>query len=237
MKAILGIALFAAVVAAAVWERNSIGKLRAENEALRVERLEADQLANENRELPGLRAAAGAIVAGENASSSTELLRLRGEVNRLRAQTQDPAKLRAENERIAAEIASGKFAPKRLADMEGFVPREQWTSAGLATPEAAVQSYFGAIVAADVDLMLRCLTLENAEPMRRQFEQDPVRFRNEFQKEVAQLFGKATGMRIAGKRQLSEDSVSLHVQFAAEGTAMPMTLRRVANEWKVDKLE
>jgi len=236
MKAILGIVLFGAVVVAAVWERNSIGKLRAENEALRAERLEADQLANENRELPELRTAAGATVAEENAGPSTELLRLRGEVSRLRAQTQDSSKLRGENERIAAEIASGKFAPRRLANMEGFLPREQWESAGLATPEAAVQSYFAAMVSANVDLLLRCLTPENAEPMRRLFQEDPVRFRTD-QKQTAQVFGKAAGLRVTGQQQISEDSISLQVQFAADGTTMPMTLRRVGNEWKFDKWE
>ena len=237
MKAAFGIALIAIPFAAAVWERNSMGKLRAENEALRAERIEADQLANANRELPGLHAAAGATIAEATAGSSTELLRLRGEVSRLRVQTQDPAKLRAENERLAAEIASGKFATKRLADMEGFVPREQWAGAGLATPEATLQSYLGAIVTSDVELMFRCLTPENSQPMRREFERDPVRFRNEFQKDVAQIFGRVAGMRIAGRRQLSEDSVNLQVQFAADGATMPMTLRRVANEWKLDKWE
>ena len=237
MKIIFGIALIAAVVAAAVWERNSINKLMAENEALRAERLEADQLENENRELPGLRAATVATLPEENASSSGELLRLRGEIDRLRAQSQVLVSLRAENQRIAAEIASGKFAPKRLADMEGYLPRERWASAGLATPEAAVQSYFAAIVAADIDFLFRCLTPENAEPIRQQLERDPERFRNEFQKDMAQLFDKATGFRIAERRQISDESVTLSVQFAADGVAMPMTLRRIGGEWKIAKWE
>jgi len=237
MKTILGIALIAAVVAAAVWERDSIGKLRAENEALRAERLEADQLSNENQELPGLRAAPVVTLPEESARSSTELLRLRGEVNRLCAQSQVLLGLRAENQRIAAEIASGKFVPKRLADMEGFVPREQWASAGLATPEGAVQSYLAAVVAADIDSLFRCLTPENAEPIRQQLERDPERFRNEFQKGMAQLFEKATGFRIAERSQISDDSVALSIQFAADGVALPMTLRRIASEWKIAKWE
>ena len=232
MKIVFGSALFGAMVAASVWEHNFIGKLRAENEALRAESLEADQLANENQELPKLRESM-ATVPEANVSSSTELLRLRGEVNRLRAQSQILLKLRAENERIAAEIASGKFAPKRLADMEGFVPREQWATAGLATPEAAVQSYFAAIVAMDIDSLFRCLTPENAEPIRQQLERDPERFRNEFQKSMAQLFDKATGFRISERSQISNDSITLSIQFAADGVVIPMTLRRIASEWKI----
>jgi hypothetical protein len=237
MKAIIGVMLLAAVMAVTVWERRFIGNLSAENESLRAAKLEVDRLVNENRELPELRTAVGATVTAENASPSTELLRLRGEVSRLRAQARDPARLRAENERIAAEIASGAFTPKRLANMEGFVPREQWTNVGLATPEAAVQSYFAAMVSADFDLLFRGLTTENAEPMRQQLERDPGRFRQEFQKDAARLFGQATGFRIADRRQNSDDSVTLHIQFAADGVVTPMTVRRVANEWKISKLE
>ena len=211
-------------------------KLKAENESLRAQLLEAERLEIENRQLPELRKAAPAAASDAATGPSIELLRLRGEVSRLRAQPLDTAKLRAENEQLAAEIKSGKFAPKRLADMDGFVPREQWASAGLATPEAAVQSYFAAMALGDVDLFLRCLITEVAEPMRREVERDPTGFRTAFQKS-GRPFGAATGVRIAGRRHLSDDTVQLHVQFAAEGSSTPMILRRVGNEWKITKWE
>src|SRR5215475_3269632 len=121
MKLLLGIALLAAVATVALWERGSIGRLRVANESLRAEKLEADRLANENQELSRLRSTVAAATTNESGRPSAELLRLRAEVSRLRAQAQEAATLRAENERIAAEIKSGKFAPKRLADMEGFI--------------------------------------------------------------------------------------------------------------------
>jgi hypothetical protein len=234
MKAIFGIALLAALVTVVAWERSSIGRLRAANESLRAQKIEAERLEAENRDLPKFRGDAGTDPLAVEAGPVTELLRLRAEVSRLRGQPQEAARLRAENERIATEIKSGKFAPKRLADMEGFIRREKCTNAGFATPEAAAQSYFIALVSGDVEQFVRCLTPEDAEQMRRQIEENPERFGNEFQKGMAQIFGKAAGLRIAGRRDVSDETITLELQFAAEGGVMPVPLRRIGNEWKLD---
>jgi hypothetical protein len=234
MRAVLGIVLLATVVTIAVWERGSVGRLRAANESLRAEKLEADRLANENRELPKLRSASAATFPGGGGAPSTELLRLRDEMRRLRAQPQEAARLRAENERLAAEIKSGKVGPKRLADMEGFIPRERWLSAGFATPEAAAQSFFGAMLSGDVDRFLRSAMPEDAERLRQLFNEDPERFRNELQETGSQLLGKASGFRIAEQTDASDTRITLNIQFAADGETLPLLLRRVGNEWKVD---
>ncbi len=104
---------------------------------MRADKLEAERLANENRDLPNLRASQPATV---ERGGDVELLRLRNEVRQLRAQQSETAKLRAANQRAAEELKSGRFTPRRLADMEGAVPREKWSFAGFATPEATVQN-------------------------------------------------------------------------------------------------
>jgi hypothetical protein len=228
MKTLFAIALLGLLAAAFVWERNAMNGLRAQNESLRAEKQEAGQLAGENRDLVGLRAAAGP--AGR--SDHTELLRLRNEVRRLRALQQEAEKLRAANHRVAEEIKSGKFTPRRLADVEGAVPREKWAFAGFATPEATVQSFLAAIVSGDPEQFLRCLSTRDAEQMRQKMAQDPESFRKDFLGELDKI-GKVSAFRITGTRSTDDDRMEILVQVVADGESMPLPLHRVGNEWKL----
>src|SRR6266516_80102 len=228
MKAIFAILVLAILGAAFAWERKAIVTLRAQNESMRADKLEAERLANENRDLPNLRAGQPATVErGGNA----ELLRLRNEVGPLRAQQPEIEKLRAANQRAAEEIKSGKFTPRRLADMEGAVPREKWSFAGFATPEATVQSFFVGIATGDPEQIMRCMTLEDAEGLRKQMAKDPEGMRKEFEEQFGKL-GKVSGFRITGTRRKGDDKVEVLVQVVADGQSMPLRLRRVDSEWK-----
>jgi len=228
MKTLLAIALLGLVAAAVFWERNAMDGLRAQNESLRAEKLEAGQLADENRDLPGLRATAGTA----QRSDRTELLRLRNEVRRLRAQQQEAEKLRAANQRVAEEIRSAKFTPRRLADVEGAVPCEKWTFAGFATPEATVQSFLAAIASGDIEQVMRCMPAEESERMKQQLAKDPESFRKEFLGGM-EKFGKLTAFRITGRRSIDDDRMEVLVQVVADGESMPLPLHRVGNEWKL----
>ncbi|HEU0008930.1 MAG TPA: hypothetical protein VFT34_03840 [Verrucomicrobiae bacterium] len=228
MKVLLAMALLGLLAAAFVGERNAMDRLRAQNESLRAEKLEAGQLADENRDLPGLRAAADPA----QRSDRTELLRLRNEVRRLRAQQQEAETLRAANQRVAEEIKSGKFTPRRLADMEGAVPREKWTFAGFATPEATVQSFLAAMVSGDLEQVMRCMPAEETERMKQQMAKDPESFRKEFLGGLDK-FGKLTAFRITGRRSIDDDRMEILVQVVADGESMPLPLHRVGNEWKL----
>jgi hypothetical protein len=229
MKTLFAIALLGLLAAAFFWERNAMDGLRAQNESLRAEKLEAGQLADENRELPGLRAAAGPT----QRSDHTELLRLRNEVRRLRAQQQEAEKLRAANQRVAEEIKSGKFTPRRLADMEGAVPREKWAFAGFATPEATAQSFFAGLASGEPEQFLNCLTPNLAAKMRAEMVQDPQRKQEEFKKAFAQM-ANLSAFRIVQQKPRSPDTVLLEIQVTVDGERMPMPLQRVGNEWKID---
>ena len=228
MKTIFAILVLAILGAAFAWERKAIVTLRAQNESMRADKLEAERLANENRDLPKLRAGQPATVEqGGNA----ELLRLRNEVRQLRAQQQEMVKLRAANQRAAEELKSGKFTPRRLVDMEGAVPREKWSFAGFATPEATVENFFAAIATADPEQIMRCMTPEGAEGLRQQMAKDPEGMRKEFEEQFGKL-GKVSGFRITGTRRKGDDKMEVLVQVVADGQSMPLQLRRVDNEWK-----
>jgi hypothetical protein len=229
MKTPFAIALLGLLTAGFFWERRAMEGLRAQNESLRPENSEAAQLANANRELPALRATAGTAKKTDRA----ELLRLRNEVRRLRVQQQEIEKLRAANQRVADEIKSGKFTSRRLADMEGALPREKWTFAGFATPEAAVQSFFAAVSTGDAEQIVRCMEPQLGESLRQGFENDPERFRQKMLQVTA--FASVSVFRIVEKQGVSDDEVEVRVQATVDGARLPLEFRRISAEWKLDR--
>jgi hypothetical protein len=118
--------------------------------------------------------------------------------------------------------------------MEGFVAREKWIRADFATPEAAVQSFFAAIVSGDPEQIIRCVSPEDAEQMRKEMARDPDNFRRGFQSELGKL-GKVAGLRITGSRQIDDDRMEISVQVSAGGESHEFPVRRFGNEWKLDK--
>jgi hypothetical protein len=122
-----------------------------------------------------------------------------------------------------------------MADVEGAVPRDKWVFAGFATPEAAVQSFFAALASADFDQVVRCTSPQGAERLRGEMANDPEKFRNEFEEGLGKM-GKLSGFRIIGTRPKGNDEerIEVLVQVVTDGKPMPLPLRRVGNEWKLD---
>ena len=110
MKSLLAIATLALLIATGWWERTQTDRLRANNEALRADQREVERLAAEKREQPKLSAAPS---EPEPQGGKTELLRLRNEVRQVRAQQLEADELRSGNQRVAEEIKSGRFTPRR----------------------------------------------------------------------------------------------------------------------------
>jgi hypothetical protein len=231
VKILPAVSVLVAAAFVITWQRNHNRTLRLENQTFNAERLEAERLMIENRDLPKLRAASAAAV---EPGTATELLRLRNEVGSLRRQQPEITRLRGENERLATELASGKFMVRRLADMDGFMPREKWANAGFATPEAAAQSVFAGLTSGDVGQFIRCFDAETAEQLRQQVGNAPEEMQQQVA-ETANQFGKVTGLRIVERRQEAEDQVTLKLQFSAEGQAITLRLRRAGIEWKASK--
>src|SRR5262245_54711836 len=146
MTKIIAVCLLAAALGAAWVQRNSIAALRQTNAAQRQQAVEAQERASANRRAPQQ----GDDQEIQSLTEATrELPKLRNEVRQLREQKPEIDRLRSENGRLAAQISSGANRPK-LAQMEGYVAKEQWVQAGFATPEATVQSYFWSIANQDI---------------------------------------------------------------------------------------
>ncbi len=229
MKPLLLLALIAVLAGAFLWERGASQQLRADNASLRADQEEADRLAADNAELTTLRASP---VEPLSAADRSELLRLRNEVRRLRDQRGELDKLRTANQRAAEELKAGKFTPRRLVDEPGAVPRDKWVPAGFATPEAAVQSFFAAVVSGDPNQFLACGTPKFAEMMKKEMAKDPDKFRQEFQLELGKL-AAASAFRIVEMRSKDDGTMEAKIQFTINGEAMPLPLRQIGNEWKM----
>ena len=226
MKTLLLLSLLATLLALGFWERSSIASLRAENAALSEQQASTTALAEENA---ALAQSLGIAPASGPEFSRAELLRLRNEVRRLRSSQSDPAKLRAENERLAGELSSGKIRPQRLADQPGFVARESWVKAGTATPEAALQMMLIGMRDADVDAMLQVLPLAQGAELRREMATHPERLRD-LDSQI-----KPTGFVIAGREELNAQTVRLKVKFAAQSEPMDFEFQNTGGSWRMSK--
>src|SRR5262249_25402593 len=132
----------------------------------------------------------------------------------------------------AEETKPGKFTPRRLADMQGAVPREKWSFAGFATPETTVQTFFAAIASGDPEQIIRCLPPRDAERMRQEMARDPQGSGKNFLAELDRM-GKVSAFRITGTRNIDESHSEVLVQVVADGESMPLPIQRVGDEWKL----
>jgi hypothetical protein len=221
--------LLACAAAGVAWQRNKLSELHRLNEALLADTQEADRLSAENQELQRLRAAGDR--ANDPAELKRELLKVRNQVRQLRGQVPEIARLQADNERLNAEIRSGKFTQRRLRDMEGFVAREKWANAGFTTPEATAQSVFWALREENLAQLAECVN-----PRLKEYFLTLLQPGQESQQANAmkewQSLAKINGFRIAERHVQAEDMVTLGIQCVADGTVMQMRFRRYGNEWK-----
>ena len=222
--------LAVAVVAAAV-QWNSAAKLRRENEELASASREVEQLARENADILRLRAENAEV---EKLRAETrDLLKLRNEVRQLRDEKPELEKLRAENQRIAAQIKSNSVPRPKLSDMPGFVAKETWVDAGFATPEATVRTFIWAMSQGNVSRLIACFPPDSPEA-RGFIDPDTGKPRENVLEEMKQMTN-IKGFRVSTRKEVSADEVMLGVQVSTGGEIMPLPLRRVGQEWKLDQ--
>ena len=222
-----GLLAIAAAVAAVQW--NSAANLRRENQELENANREAEQLARENEQIPKLRAENEEI---EKLRAEThDLLKLRNEVRKLREQQPEIEKLRVENQRIAAQIKSNSVPRAKLSDMPDFVAKETWGDAGFATPEATAKTFFWAGRERNLKRFIECFPY-NEKMVAELIDPDTGKLKEDLygMKEIITI----KGFRIAERKEMGDDKIILGLQVVTGGEIMPLPLRRVGQEWKLD---
>lgn len=221
-RSLLGVG---AVVALAVvlFRQSSIARLQDERTVLAADQDEAARLAKENGDLQAMRGDSDEVVRLRE--ENKDLPRLRNEVRQLRRRLDEMNALKAENARLRAQQA-GVGAGRAKARPPGYIPRRQFYDAGLATPEAALQTALWAWSTGNFDRMAQSMTPEDSEKFKKDLENE---------REELTKFGAALpGYLVLQTNTVSADEIDFSVQLLSDDTEpAKMRVRRVGNEWRV----
>ncbi len=192
----------------------------------------ADKLAKRDAELQVLRV------------QVQELLKLRHEARALRAGTNEIARLQEENRRLKA--ASTNSPPESPAptivvttgDAEEFIPKESWTFAGYATPEATLQSWMWSLREGDLNAFLESLGAEGYAKFQSQLQQSN-KSEEDLSADLKRQAEGFAGFQILDQNPTADDSITLLVRMPAGDGSPGVNIRhrflftRVGNEWKM----
>lgn len=207
-------------------------QLEAENAALRaeVEQLKAQVAATD---------AARQGDAKRAQSDVQDAVRLRGEVTQLRHAAKDAEKLRAENQqlknenqqlRTAASAAAATPPPATPAPAiaTGAIPKESWTFAGYATPEAALISAIWSMQQGNPKQYFESLTEEEQLRMAKTWEGKSA---DEIAAKHRNDTAAITGLRVL-QREEAADGAVIKVFIEGVNREERVRMQRVGNEWK-----
>jgi hypothetical protein len=159
-----------------------------------------------------------------------ELLRLRGQITRLRGEARGLAAAEAEHAALQQRLAAAKANPASIgaALPPGYILRRTARNAGQATPEATVETFLWAIEHRDVNTLLQTLTPADAQKLSEGLQRQGEDF--------WQGAAKLPGMRVSDQKPLADGSVELKLSIELEGTADQQTTkaRLVDGRWRIE---
>ena len=142
--------------------------------------------------------------------ATSELLKLRGEVARLRGEREEMLTRLA----AVAKTDSTTTAPSRGVETNWVnailvVGREQLVDAGNATPEAAWESRYWARAQGDYDAVIAA-----TDPQKVDVAKAWMGDRETFRERSKTMFGSFKGLQILARKEVADDRVELKYQFA-----------------------
>jgi hypothetical protein len=121
---------------------------------------------------------------------------------------------------------------------QGYWTGEQLAFAGFADPESAMKSTLAAWISGDPSAFVAsCVPAARAalEKVREASSEAEFAART---KVLASLYRPATeGVRILGKKTISEDEAVLDLYFEGDGKSREFLLKRIEDEWRVTGLQ
>lgn len=177
------------------------GRLRAENQNLMARQESA--VREREEALSAARAAKDELERSRK--DQAELLRLRGEIDPLRRQLES---LKAQ---ASQRPVDGKNTEPANTPPGAYITKEQLANVGYATPEAALQTGFWAMIKGSYEQVI-----EGAGPEAADTESKNPNTQRDFetsQKVMAPLF---KGMQVVAKKSLGDDKVELKVRVDAD---------------------
>src|SRR5687767_3065480 len=211
------------VLLAAIWfQRQTLHEARAERTQVQTPAMEEQTAVPVDLgELEHLR------------QTTRELPRVRNEVRQLRAQTNELAHLRTAQQRLLGQLAGLTNAPPRTPPTPelGFVMCDTWVNAGVAAPEATIQTFFWALRHQNFEALATCWTPEEARSSglinktTGQWEPEAL--------QRMRVMGDAPAYRIVRMESTSDDRVRAHIQAAVDGATLILELTRIGPDWKL----
>jgi len=210
-----------------VWDqRNQLAGLRADQQQLLAQ-------AAANSAEPPLPSQPGGAASETPVSTSAvtpELLRLRSEVTRLTERRRELTGVRAENERLRAQLASrGTNGPAGVQLPPGYMRKSEAKMVGYSTPDATLQSLLWAVQSRDLTNVLQAFAPERAEELRAQA--------GDSRQSVEEFFSKAAalvGMRmVKQEQQASDGSVAVEVEVLPGMPPERISFRQINGQWKI----
>jgi hypothetical protein len=234
MLGVVGVVTMAGITASlAIWHS---GRARL-GENAGASRQQAEQIAGlsgENERLSNQVAQASAAQS-LTPEELSELLRLRGQVGRLRQSDKEEAQLEAANAQLRAARAAWEKQVAEARAAPNFWAKDQLAFAGYAEPEATLKTVLWAMNTGDVKSYLAGWA--SGDDVNVLFEGE-LRDKDETElakgrKSLAAALGPSIGFHILDKQVKSPDQVILNLSFDGEGKARKFVVQKTGNEWKL----
>ena len=216
---LIGAVAVAGIATPLVLQHQSQVRLRADNQLLRQQVGQMENLAAENKRLADLAAQAGQTQPPP-IEPSRELLRLRGEIGVLRQQNQELARLLLDRQKSGATPG----------EVGNFEPSSSWTDEGIATPEAAAGTFAWAVKTWNTNKLADVLLLP--EEAGTNTAEIVMGLAIILQPGLAQI--KASRL-VSVDRTVPDEVTFLFQNQLSNGDVQsgPLALKRVGTDWKV----
>ena len=176
-------------------------------------------------------------------ADAEEVHKLRGELASLRAGAKDLERLRAENLQLRGDnqqlrtanasaaanaAAAHPVVAPRPATADQF-PRDAWSFAGYASPEAALVSSIWAMREGNPQTYLQSLSPEEQARLAKSWQNKPeTESVAKHQSDVAAI----TGLRVLDRQTVSPNEVLMNVYIEGVGRMEKVSMKLIGNEWK-----
>jgi hypothetical protein len=204
--------------------------IEVENAALRAELAELKARAGETD-------AARDTEAKRAQTDAQDVARLRGEVTQLRTAAREVEKLRAENQQLRKENQTLRGATTAAANTPaaptpppaGSFPRESWSFAGYASPEAALVSAIWSMQQGNAKQYFESLTQDEQLRMAKVWEgKTPEEIAAKHQADTAAI----TGLKVIQRDEAPDGNAVIKVFIEGVNREEQVRLQRVGNDWK-----
>ncbi len=168
----------------------------------------------------------------QNSMLSAELLRLRQQVEALRLQTNDLARLREALEQMeTSDLASNDNGMDDLPDLTEPValPKDMWQFVGYSTPDAALESTLWALDHGEAATFLKGCTPALQQQLAREWAGQSD---TELAATARDQVGRITGYRVVDRVAVSDSEVILTVYGSGSGDLSAMRLQLIDGEWR-----